>query len=119
MGKILTSDLRSDMVLANAVLDHKGSVILKKKSPITKKNLKILKMWGITEVDVEDVEREEVIAQSRSKMDPVILNNVESKAMKLFQRANTDHPVIKELMHQYIIRSAKAHSEKEEPNAAS
>jgi hypothetical protein len=117
MGAIFTSDLKIGMVLASDILDHQGSIILKSKTSITKKDLKILKMWGITEVDVEDLERKEILAESRSQMNPAILEKVEVEANRLFQKANTDHPAMKELRDQYIVRSVKAITEKEESNA--
>ena len=117
MGTIYISELKLGMVLAQDIVDHQGSLVLKAETAITKKNLKILKMWGITEVNVVDVERDDVLAESKSKMDPAILEKVENKARQLFHRANIDHPVMRELMNQYIIRNVRALSEKEESNA--
>ena len=57
MGVIPTSKLESGMVLAGEVEDVNGRLLLAKGEEIQPSHIRVLKMWGVSEVDiVGDVE---------------------------------------------------------------
>ena len=52
MATVHTDNLEEGMVLSEEVKDIKGRLLLKKGQEIDSKHIKILKMWGVTEVPV-------------------------------------------------------------------
>ena len=46
-------DLKPGMVLAQAVQNHQGVLLLGTGTKVTKKNIRIFKSWGVIEVSVE------------------------------------------------------------------
>jgi len=47
------ADLKPGMVLAQSVRNHQGVLLLDAGAKITKKNIRILKSWGVIEASVE------------------------------------------------------------------
>ncbi|MGZ3595494.1 MAG: HDOD domain-containing protein, partial [Syntrophales bacterium] len=62
MGIINLEDIQVGMVLAGDIRERSGRVLLASGSEITENHLRVFKMWGITEADIKDVEKEEIAA---------------------------------------------------------
>lgn len=107
MGIINVEDIKPGMVLAEAVKDRRGRILLNVGNPITEKQLKILKMWGITEADIQDVEREEVVAKAVAELDPSLLQEAGSRVQELFRHTDPEHPVVHELFRLCLLRAAR------------
>lgn len=52
MAKISTSDLVPGMIVKKDIKDRNGRVLLNKDSIVKISHLRILKMWGVYEVDI-------------------------------------------------------------------
>lgn len=52
VGVIKFESLQAGMVLAGPVLNHHGAVVLPAGSTVEEKHLRLLKLWGVAEVDV-------------------------------------------------------------------
>ena len=52
MSIVRTDNVKEDMVLSEEVKDIKGRLLLKKGQKIESNHIRILKMWGITEVTI-------------------------------------------------------------------
>lgn len=104
MGLINLDDITPGMTLGGDVCDRSGRVLLAKGQTVTEKQLRIFKMWGITEANIEGAEREEILAKAAAQIDPELLKQAEMEARVLFMHADVDDPVVKELMHLYTHR---------------
>lgn len=107
MGKLNLDQLRPGMVLAAHVLDRNNRVLLKAGLELTEKYLTILRQWGITEADIEGIEREEVNTQEVLELDPELLVHAELSYRSLFYHADLSHPFNQELMRLSIHRMVR------------
>ena len=53
MAKIATNNLKVGMVTLSETLDDTGHTLIRAKEELTEKHITLLKMWGITEIDVK------------------------------------------------------------------
>ncbi len=107
MGTINVGDLQAGMVLASEVKNMNGQLLMPSGLSITEKHLGLLKAWGITEVDVEGVNKEDVVSQATAQMDPAILAAAEASTRELFKNTDMNHPAIVELLNLCVLRKAK------------
>lgn len=107
MGIITYDNLEPGMVLASDVKDRSGRILLAAGNPVTEKALRIFKMWGVTEADVEGVAQEELSAKKAANLNPEILRKTEERLNELFIHCDREHPAIKELYRLATIRSAQ------------
>ena len=111
MGMINISDVRPGMVLAADVQDRNGRVLLAKGVEITEKHVRIFKMWGVTEADIQGVALEDVAAQEAATSDPAVRQKAEEAIQKQFQFADCEHPGMKELVRLATLRYARTMTE--------
>ena len=63
MSVINLEDIKPGMTLVGEVRNRRGQVLLAGEIEITEKHLRVLRMWGVTEAEIEGVEREQLAAQ--------------------------------------------------------
>lgn len=97
MGIINLEDIKHGMVLAKDLKDRSGLVLLGAGNEITEKHLRILKMWGITEADIEGVTREEAQPNTTSEIDTFLFQEAEIRLREQFYHTDLKHPFIQEL----------------------
>ena len=98
MGRIKIEHVKSGMVLSSDVQDHRGDVLLCAGEKIQRKNLRIFRMWGITEVDIQDVPADDAENGGAETVEPTTPVDVKDRVQRLFQHADSSHPAIKELV---------------------
>jgi hypothetical protein len=96
MGVLNVNDLKEGMVLATDVKNRHEDLLLKKGSQLTKKDILILKTWGITEANVEGIDKGEVEKQDMQSLSPSIINSLERELAELFPACDED-PVMAEI----------------------
>jgi len=111
MGIINLEDIQVGMVLACDVRERSGRVLLAGGSVITEKHLKVFRMWGITEADISDVEKEEIAANIVAQLDPFLFRDVEGRVRERFRLADMEHPFMKELFRLVTLREVRHRSE--------
>ena len=107
MGIINIDDVKKGMTLADDIKDYRGLVLLRVGTEMMEKHLRICKMWGITEADVEGVDSRDVAAQAAAAIDPERLQAAEAKAREAFCQTDLNHPMMQELFHLYTLRHAQ------------
>jgi hypothetical protein len=104
MGAINIEDVKPGMILAKDLRDRSGLILLSAGHEITEKHLKILRMWGIMEAEIEGVTREETISRTISQIDPVLLREAEIQVREQFRHADLSNPFVNELFRLLILR---------------
>jgi len=95
MSVVHLENLKEDMMLSQEVTDIKGRLLLRKGQKIEHNHIRILKMWGVTEVCVVgDVKNEEGYDSS---VDQELFKKIEESTKQRFKFADMDHPAMKEL----------------------
>lgn len=107
MAILNLDELRQGMVLAAAVRDRSGRVLLAAGQEITEKSLRIFKMWGVTEAEIQGVNQEEAAALHPADVDPEALRAAETRAAELFKYCRLGSPMIRELFRLATIRAAR------------
>lgn len=96
MGIVSTDKLKEDMVLSDDVKDVNGRLLLAKGVTLQSKQIRMLKMWGVTEANVVgDSDEEEV---SEPDLSPEQMKKIKEDTQYLFRHTDQDHPAIKELV---------------------
>jgi hypothetical protein len=88
MAKLNLEDVQPGMVLEKDVEERSGQVLLRAGSEITDRHLNILRSWGVTEPDIQNVTQEQVNAQVMQQFDPQVLKEVEERMEQVSLHAN-------------------------------
>jgi HD-like signal output (HDOD) protein len=95
MSVVHVNRIEEDMVLSKEVKDIKGRLLLKEGQKIQSNHIKVLKTWGITEVDiVGDACGEE---GPSSHLDAESVEKAREDTTLLFRNVDLGHPAIHEL----------------------
>jgi len=62
MGVKNIKDLKSGMVLTGEIRDCRGRLLIDKGTVLTDKYLKLCKMWGVVEAEVEGISSDDIYA---------------------------------------------------------
>ena len=97
MAKVNIRDLRPGMKLADDVVGNNGRLLLVKGTVFDEKQLRVLNIWGVTEVDILGVDKEEVEDTVRAELDDAVLKACEEHIRKIFGTASLDNEFAAEL----------------------
>ncbi len=108
MAMVLLKNLRPGMVVAEDVKDLNGNVLIHKGAEVEDKHERILKSWGIPDVEVLGERMDSIIFDK-------YLNRVNSEDLKqaqdslntLFSRSNTEFPATQMLYRLCLERKLK------------
>ena len=94
MIKLNSEDLKPGMILALPIRNHQGVLLLEAGVKITKKNIRILKSWGVSEISIKG---DSAKSEGRTKDTEIRLK--ESLEMQLKERFSDvlDDPVMVEI----------------------
>lgn len=107
MGMINTGDLQPGMVLGEDLFAPNGRFLLPKGIALEPKHIRIMTIWGVPEADVEGVQRDDVMGEAISQIDPLVLQECEEWVAKRFSMSNKGQPVIQELYQLALLRLSK------------
>lgn len=106
MGIISIEEIRPGMVLEKDLRDRSGLILLGAGQEITEKHLKIFRMWGIVEAEIQGVTREETFSQVTSQLDPLLIQEAETQLREEFRHTNLKNPFIKEIFRLVALKRA-------------
>lgn len=95
MGLTHINDLKPGMILDEEVRDINGRLLLKKDKKIQSSHIRIFKIWGVTEVNIQGNNGNKNPAASPAS--PERVEKIKENAKNLFRFADLDHPAIKEI----------------------
>ncbi|HPL63057.1 MAG TPA: hypothetical protein PK587_04745 [Syntrophales bacterium] len=107
MGTINLDDIKPGMVLEKEVQGRDGRVLLGAGQAISDKHLRIFKMWGVTEASIMGVQREEIAAQTASRLDPASLRKAEHDLRTRFRNTDLSHPFLSEFFRILSLKLAR------------
>ena len=115
MAKIDICELAPGMVLASDLRDRDGRFLLGKGVKLTLKHLRIVKMWGVVEADIEGISKKDVDTKRTAHVDPAILEVAESLTRKRFIHTDLEHEAIRRLFHICVLRKANEITNEADP----
>ena len=107
MGVINLAELKPGMVLAEDLRDRNGRFLLAKGTRLTLKHLRILKIWGVIEVNIEGISQKNVESNTGAQIDPAIMETAEKEIRERFVHTDLDHPATRELFRLCTLRKAE------------
>ena len=107
MGKVNLENVSPGMVLEKDVKERSGRVLLRAGTEISDRHMNILKTWGVTEVDVENLTQAEVNAQVTQQLDPEALKIAEEQVSHLFCHTDKEHPAMRKLMRISVMKQVR------------
>ena len=91
---VRAADLLPGMVLDADVVAEDGRLLAATGTVLTDRHVQILRKWGIEVATI----RGEATEDPAAALDPAAVARVEAQVEALFERANADHPAMRELM---------------------
>ena len=108
MGKLNLEDIQPGMKLERDVKERTGRILLRAGTEITDRHMNILRTWGVSEVDIENVTQEEVAAQAALQFDPEAFEKAEERIEQVFMHADRSQATVRELIRLCILREVRA-----------
>lgn len=105
MGCISVHQLKQGMALAEDVRDVNSRLLLPKGGEIQEQHIRMLKMWGIAEVDIVGDHDGDIGCGSEN--DPALLKEVAYQLQHHFKFNDLAHPLVKELFTLSVYHRAK------------
>ncbi len=96
MGMLNMNDLKAGMVLAQSAVNRHGVVILAEDNILTEKHINYFKTWGISEVDIKDIDCDQVIKQAMETLSNDVVESIERELDELFPPFE-DNPVMEKI----------------------
>ena len=106
MSKVNINSLKQGMVLAADVKDRNGRMLLGAGIALDEKNLRILKIWGVTEADVEGVTPDEAEQSLASDLPPELMDAAMAYMRHRFRLNDLDYEPVAELLRHCALRKA-------------
>ena len=113
MIRIKLDDLIPGMKIAGDVIDDNGRHLIKKQTVLTQKSIRILKAWGITEVDVFDGASNESGASSDTSPGEDLVKKIERALIQRFMYNDLSHEAVQELLKLCVKRKSEMIDTKE------
>ena len=96
MGMIQTSNVKPGMVLAGAVRDINGRLLLAEGKTIETDHLRIFKMWGVSEVPIQGP-GDGALETEANFFAPEVIRKSETHCQLIFRHAGNEHPALSEI----------------------
>ena len=116
MGLVKINQISPGMSLAEDLRDSRGRFLLPNGADLTERHIRVLKMWGVIEANIEGITAEEVEDVATREIDPALMETAEEVVCKRFRYAGADGPVTRELLRLATLRRAQQMQRQPEGN---
>lgn len=106
MSKLFTEELAPEMVLEKPITDQYGLVLFQQGTVLSAKTINTLRMWGVTEVSIEDGSLGNA-GTSPFVSDPEVVAEATAHVEALFRNTASKGSFVRELMRYTIHRLVK------------
>jgi len=106
MGVVSLDQLNKEMVLASDVKDLNGRLLAVKGARLTNDHLRIFKMWGVVEANIEGVSSKDAEDNALARLNPELLEAAEKLVRPRFAHSDLNQPATQKLFQLCIIRTA-------------
>ncbi len=103
------------MVLAAAVTDRQGRLLIPEGKELTDRHVNALRMWGVTHVDIEGGGD---LNDGYGAVEPELLHDAETYLHGHFSRTDIEHPFVALLFEYCVTRRAHQLQKQGEPDHA-
>jgi len=107
MAIISIEEVNPGMVLSEDIRDINTRLLLSRGQQITAKHIRILKVWGVTEVKVVGKVNEKA---EKSHVNPEIARMVRKSTEEIFRNVDIEHPAIKNIFELSVAYRSKSYT---------
>jgi len=107
MAHLAIEYIKPGMFLDSDVKDRNGRLLLQAGTEIKEKHINIFLSWGIPEVDIRGISKEEAASEMSQRVDPEILQRAEAELEGFFVHTDRKHPMVKELFRLCTMRRVR------------
>ncbi len=107
MGIINVVDLRPGMVLASNLESRHGRLLLPEGSMLEERHLRILRIWGVTEVDIDGVDSDTAEAATVMDIDPEVFRCCDAFLNPFFQNTGLDQEAVQEMFRVCLLQTSQ------------
>lgn len=97
MALIRISNIKLGQIVSTDVKDRSGRILLTANTELTEENIKIIKSWGVVEIEVKGEISDAIDDSSLTQVNPEQLRDIDLELSKRFRFLNKSHPFIHEL----------------------
>ncbi len=117
MGLVKINQISPGMALAEDLRDSRGRFLLASGAGLTARHIRVLKMWGVIEANIEGIAAEDVEDTATREIDPALMEMAEKIVCRRFRYSGTDHPATQELFRLCTLRKAEEMQRRREEDA--
>lgn len=103
MGLLKVSHLKPEMVVCGDLKDRNGRLLVAAGTRLTEKHIRIIRIWGVIEADIEGVSEADVAPAEEALIDPALLKAAAEALSEPFRYNDLEDPVMAEL-HRIVRR---------------
>lgn len=107
MGTVIVDEIVPGMILAEDVYDRNGRFLLARGLEVSAKHIRVLKIWGITSVEIVGVNESDGNNSGKSQIDAKLIRKAAQMISRRFSRLDMESEVVKELFRLCTIRQAR------------
>lgn len=115
MPTVNTGELLPGMVLARDLRSPQGRLLLPKGQTLTFGHIRLCKRWGIIAADICNGSGNAEQGRAEQPLSPETIRRSKTLALSRFCSLDIDKPVTRELVRQFLLRTARAIENGEEP----
>ncbi|GAB6907448.1 putative Metal dependent phosphohydrolase [Desulfosarcina cetonica] len=105
MAFIPISQVKPGMILSADAADVNGRLLLAKGQTIDANHLMVFKMWGVSDVAVEQADTD--MPDADKPLDPAIMRRVAEQLRPAFANNDLSHPAVAEIFRQAVLHRAR------------
>jgi HD-like signal output (HDOD) protein len=106
MGVVKISQLEPDMVVCSDVKDRNGRLLVAAGTSLTANHIRIIKIWGIFEADIENASPKDGVPPPQDAIDPAIIKAAEEVVRGRFRYNDMGNSTVAELFRIGSLRRA-------------
>jgi HD-like signal output (HDOD) protein len=107
MGLLSIKNLQPGMILTDDLTDRMGRLLMTKGTVLTERYLKICKIWGVVEAQIEGLSSDDINDSVLNALDPAEIAIASELVRKRFCHTDMEYPAIRELVRICILRIAE------------
>ncbi len=107
MGLVKINQISPGMKLVEDLRDSRGRFLLPSGVGLTARDIRVLKMWGVVEADIQGIGTDGVEDAAAGEIDPSLMEMAEKVVARQFRHSDADHPAVRELLRLCILRKAE------------
>jgi HD-like signal output (HDOD) protein len=97
MGMLKVSHLKPQMVVCGDLKDKNGRLLVAAGTRLTENHIRIIKIWGVIEADIEGVSEADVVPPEEAMIDPELLRAAAEALAVPFRYNDLEEPALAEL----------------------